>query len=350
MILKRNSIAVIATSVFAALGTGLPALAEIIVPEGGAGTALRLSDALIPAGRIEGLGNVHGMAAAPGRGILVAGSLATVSRGEVMKPADVSQADHAAHHGSGMKTQNETADEVGLVTLVDIGSGTIQRQIEVPAGVHHVTVDPAERWAVVTHPALDAVSIIDLDTAAVTATVPTGGNPNYAVFDDPTGLFYVSNAADATITGVDPATGTVQTTLETPGGVEHMVIEVAGRRIWGAEADDGQVDEIDLEAGAVSRSFAIRGELHGIALDPASGEVFVAAREQGQIARIDPQAETVTFAKGQAAPYHVEIDGDLLIVSDAQIDQVAAFRLRDLELVATVPTRSTGHQMVVLPD
>lgn len=346
---KEKLVALTLSTAITALGLAAPAMAEIIVPEGNAGTALRLSDDMKVAGRIEGLGNVHGLAAAPRRGLVIAGSLEEVARGEIAKPKGVTEDEHAAHHGGGMKKQDGDGS-VGLVSFVDLASGAVARQVEVPAGVHHVTVDPGERWAVVTHPALDAVSIIDLDTGNVTATVETGSNPNYAVYDPETGLFWVSNAAAATLTTVDPVAGVVRDTIETPGGVEHMVIDVKARRIWGAEADDGRVDEIDVDAGRVARSFDIGGELHGIARDPASGKIFVAAREQGKLATIDPATGAVSLAAAGPEPYHIEVDGDLLAVSDAKVDVVRAFRIPDMSLVAEVPTRARGHQMVVLTN
>jgi YVTN family beta-propeller protein len=346
---KSTLVALSLSTAITALGLAAPAMAEIIVPEGNAGTALRLTDDMKVVGRIEGLGNVHGLAAAPRRRLVIAGSLEEVSRSEIARPKGVSEDEHAVHHGGGMKKRaNDGA--VGLVSFVDLASGAVIRQVEVPAGVHHVTVDPGERWAVVTHPALDAVSVIDLETAKVTATVETGSNPNYAVFDSETGLFWVSNAASGTVTAVDPAAGVLRNTIETPGGIEHMVIDVKGRRIWGAEAEDGRVDEIDLAAGRVVRSIEIGGELHGIARDPASGKVFAAAREQGKLATIDPASGTVRFAEAGPEPYHIEVDGDLLAVSDAEVDVIRAYRIPDMSLVAEVPTRARGHQMVVLTN
>ncbi len=349
----QTSIAALAAVL--ALGGALSANAGVIVPEGDAGTALRLNDQSRATGRITGLGNVHGLAVAPGRGVLIAGSLDEVSRDRIAKPKGVSQQDHNAHHGGGkpgaMKPGAMPADpsgDISLVSLVDLNSGEILRQIEVPGMVHHVTVDSGERWAVVTHPSLDAVSVIDLETGAVTATLATGANPNYTVFNPADGLFYVSNAGDNTIVPVDPVAGTTGTPIATPGGVEHMVIDVAGQRLWGAEADTGQVDEIDLATGRVVRRFDVGGTLHGIARDAKTGTIYVSAREQGKIAVIEPASGAVTLAAAGPEPYHLEVDGDRLIVSSADKDVLWAFRTADLSRVAEVATRGRGHQMVVL--
>ncbi len=354
----QTSIAALAAVL--ALGGAVAANAGVIVPEGDAGTALRLNDQSRATGRISGLGNVHGLAVAPRRGVLIAGSLDEVSRDDIAKPKGVSQQDHNAHHGGAKKgamkagsmntgaTPANPSGDISLVSLVDLNSGEILRQIEVPGMVHHVSVDSGERWAVVTHPSLDAVSVIDLETGAVTATVVTGANPNYTVFNPTDGLFYVSNAGDNNILPLDPVTGATGTPIATPGGVEHMVIDVASQRIWGAEADTGQVDEVDLATGKVVRRLDVGGTLHGIARDAGTGTIYVSAREQGKIAVIEPATGAIDLAAAGPEPYHLEVDGDRLIVSSAENDVLWAFRLSDLSRVAEVATRGRGHQMVVL--
>ncbi len=336
-----------AATAIAVLSFAGPLAAEIIIPEGDARAALRVTDGLEPIGRIEGLGAVHGMDAAPSRGLLVAGSLDEQPRGAAARPEGVSAADHAAHHGKGAAAPAE--GDVSIVSLVDLASGKTVRRIETPGMVHHVAVGASDRYALVTHPALDAVSVIDLESGAVAPAIPTGANPNYAVYDDVSGSFYVSNAGDATISKVDPARGIVVGVLATPGGVEHMAIDVAGRRLYGAEAETGRVDEIDLDAGEVIRSFDVGGALHGIAANPAANALYVSAREQGRIAWIDLASGSVTLTDAGPEPYHMALDGDLLVVSSAEDDVVWGFDAATRRKVAEVATRARGHQMVVLP-
>jgi len=57
----------------AVLMTGSAAIADVYIPEGELGTVLHLDRSFNEMGRIEGLDNVHGLAGAPERGILVAG-------------------------------------------------------------------------------------------------------------------------------------------------------------------------------------------------------------------------------------------------------------------------------------
>jgi hypothetical protein len=108
----------------AVLMTGSAAIADVYVPEGELGTVLHLDQFFNEAGRIEGLDNVHGLAGAPKRGILVAGSLSESMPGDVAKPTAVSEEDHAAHHGGGDTAKPDT---VSLVTLIEADSREILR-------------------------------------------------------------------------------------------------------------------------------------------------------------------------------------------------------------------------------
>ncbi len=324
----------------------LPASAGLIIPEGKAGSALRVDDNLAPIGRIKGLGNNHGLALAASRGLLVSASLNVQSRADITRPAGVSEKEHAAHHLAGVE---DKWTKVGLIRLVDLKTGAIVHQIEVPGMVHHVTVGANDRFALATHPKMGAVTIIDLETQKVVATIKTGPKPNYAVYDPKTASFYVSNAGNATISQVDPLAGTLVRTLKTPGGAEHMAIDVPGRRLFAAEADTGVVAVLNIDSGAVEKTFDVGGELHGIAYDAGKDALYVSARAKGAIAWIDLKSGKMSLEPIGPQPYHMEIDGTRLMVSSAGKNLVWAVDIASRSVVATVPTKARGHQMVVVP-
>jgi YVTN family beta-propeller protein len=340
----------------AALGLALaatlaaaPATADVIIPEGSTGTALRLDGNFQPIGRIQGLGNVHGMDTALSRGLLVSASLDEQPRSEIAKPASMSEGEHAKHHAkSGNKKMAE--GDISLVRLVSIETGEIVRQIEVPGMVHHVTVGANDRYAVLTHPSLDAVSVIDLETNEVTATIATGPNPNYAVYDPETATFFVSNAGNATISQVDPAQGYVLRNIRTPGGVEHMAIDPQGRRLFAAEAETGLVSAVNLDSGAIEQSWNVGGQLHGIAYDAARDAVYVSAREKGAIGWIDLATGQLSVEPVGPEPYHMALAGNRLVISSAEEDVAWTVDVTSRKLISTVPTSERGHQMAVLPE
>ncbi|GGH18522.1 hypothetical protein SAMN05444007_10195 [Cribrihabitans marinus] len=328
-------------STAAVLITSAAAQADVYIPEGMDGTVLHLDKNFNVVERIGGLDNVHGLAGAPKRGLLVAGSLSEADPGMVEKPEAVSEEDHEAHHGGGAAP---APGSVSLVTLVDAESHEILRRIEVPGIVHHVEVSADERFAVVTHPALGSVSIIDLDAGEVTATVATGPIPEYATADPTTGRFFVSNAGNDTVSDVDPETGIVTRNFRLQGAPKHMLIDADARQLIVSEAEAGTVAIIDADSGETLDRFDIGGGLHGVAAD--SGTVWSSARERDRVVRIDRANGQRLEAEIGDEPYHMARVGDALIVSSAAEDVVWILDPSTLELRETIETASTGHQFV----
>lgn len=330
-------------STAAVLIASAAAQADVYIPEGADGTVLHLDKEFNVVERISGLDNVHGLAGAPKRGLLIAGSLSETASDMVEKPEAVSEEDHAAHHGGG-KTPAKAPDSVSLVTLVDAKSHEILRRIEVPGIVHHVEVSADESYAMVTHPNLDSVSIIDLDAGEVTATVATGPIPEYAIANPLTGRFFVSNAGNDTVSDVDPEAGIVTRNFRLQGAPKHMLINAEARQLIVSEAEAGTVAIIDTETGETLNRFDIGGELHGVAADDAT--VWSSARERDRVVRIDRASGKRLEAAIGAEPYHMAKFGDALIVSSADENVVWILDPSTLELRQTIKTAGTGHQFV----
>jgi len=328
----------------AALVASSAATADIYIPEGERGTVLRLDDSFNAAGRIEGLNNVHGLAGAPKRGFLVAGSLAETTPGKVAKPAAVSEEDHEAHHGGGAKAEPSSAS---LVTLVDADKGDILRRIEVPGIVHHVGISSDERFAAVTHPSLDAVSLIDLESGKVTATIATGPNPEYAIADPSTGNFFVSNAGNDTISVLDPRDGIVTRNFKLQGPPKHMLLDADARQLIVSESDTGKVSIVDADNGETLETHDIGGELHGVAAD--KNAIWSSARERDQVVRVDRATGERLEVNVGPEPYHMARVGDALLVSSAARPELWVLDPKTLELRQTVETDSTGHQFAKMP-
>ena len=325
----------------AALLAGGSAVAEIYVPEGEPGTVLHLNDEFKVVGRITGLDNIHGMSGAPGRGILIAGSLSELAPGSMEKPASVSEDEHAAHHGGGEKKYD---GEGSLVSLIDVESHEILRQIKVPGIVHHVEVSADEKYAVVTHPTLDAVSVIDLDSGKVTATITTGPIVEYAVADPQSGHFFVSNSGNNTISEVDPEAGFVVRNFKLQGPPNHLQLDADSRQLFVSESDVGKVSVINVDDGTVLNSYDIGGTLHGVAGD--SDAIWSSARERDRVVRIDRTTGQRIEAEIGPEPYHMALMDGALLVSSADEPVLWVLDPETLDLRDTIPTKDTAHQFV----
>ena len=326
------------------LWTALPASADVLLPEGDAGSVLRLSDDLSVLGRIEGFPAVHGLAAAPARGLLIAGSLAESDEG-IERPAGMSMDDHDAHHGDGaMGAAAGMKATTSPLSLVDAATGEIVHRIAVPGMVHHVAVDADERYAVATHPGLGSASLIDLETRELVATIATGPNPNYAVAGPSNGRFVVSNAGNGTLSVIDPERAFVERNIKIDGAGEHMVLR-EGRAIV-ARAEDGHVSIVDVASGETVSTLDIGGRLHGVEVD-ADGTVFVSARERGRIVRLDPETGERTESSPGPQPYHMTMTDRGLLVSSAAEPVVWVVDPDTLAVTDTIETAAVAHQMVV---
>ncbi len=327
----------------AAILVSSTAFADVYIPEGGAGTVLHLDETLNVVGRITGLDTIHGMGGASDRGILVAGSLTEVPFGEVKKPDAVSEEDHAAHHGGGDKS---SASGVSQVTIVDAESHDILRLIKVPGFVHHVAVSADERYAVVTHPGLDAVSVIDLESGQVNATIATGPMPEYAIADPKSGSFLISNSGNNTISEVDPEAGIVVRNFKLEGPANHMQLDADARQLFVSESDNGKISVVDADNGNVLVTYDIGGGLHGIAAD--AGAIWSSARERNRVVRIDRKTGERIEAEIGPEPYHMALIGDALLVSSAYEPVLWILDPKTLELRKSIQTKDIAHQFVVI--
>lgn len=328
----------------AVLMTASAANADVYIPEGELGTVLHLDRSFNEMGRIEGLDNVHGLAGAPERGVLVAGSMSESAPGDAVRPATVSEEDHAAHHGSG---DTARPDAVSLVTLVEAESREILRRIEVPGIVHHVGISSDERFAAVTHPGLDSVSLIDLESGEVTATLATGPVPEYAVADPKTGNFFVSNAGNATISVLDPKDGIVTRNFKLQGPPKHIQLDANTRQLIVSEADNGIVSIVDADSGETLDTFDIGGELHGVAVDQDA--IWSSARERDLVVRIDRSTGERLEVNVGPEPYHMARIEDALLVSSAGKPELWVLDPETLELREPIETDSRAHQFAPMP-
>jgi hypothetical protein len=321
------------------------AQADVFLPQGDVGSVLHLNDALEVVGRVDGVENPHGLAVAPGRGLLVIGSLAQTAReeaAEMDKPAGMDADAHDAHHGGA----SGGTGSVSIVPLARIADHEPMARVEVPGMVHHVEVDAAERYAVVTHPGLEGVSIIDLDDLSVRGPIRTGPEPEYAVYDAEAGVFLVSNAGNGTISRLDAARGIVLSNVPLDGGPKHMDLAPDGT-VAAALADEGAVALVSGDG--VEASIDVGGTLHGVQIDAEA--VTVAATERDMVVRVDRETGERLERSPGTEPYHVALGAPGLLTSSSASAELWRLDPVTLETTARVETDGVVHQIrITKPD
>jgi len=339
------------------LGLGMQAAnAEplVYVPLGDAGKIVVVdaaTDKIVDT--IGGLAAIHGLAKTPDGKFLIAGSYDEREAGTEMpaKPANMTKKDHAAHHKAAPAKSPNSDKMVSTVSVVSTSDGKVVRRIDVPGAVHHVTVSPDGRFAVVTHPNEDAVSAIDLASYKVVATVPTGSLPNYAAFSPDGKRLFVSNAGGNTVSEINTASWAVDRQIKVSDGPGHLAMSPDGRNLYVASDDDGIVSEINIRDGMVARTFTIGDSLHGLDLSKDGGTLFVSARGKDKLVAIDLKTSAQRDVTLAPEPYHLATIGSTgkLYVSSADQPDIWVVDQKSLSVTGIVPIGGKGHQMVLSP-
>jgi DNA-binding beta-propeller fold protein YncE len=326
----------------------------VYVPLGGAGKILVVdaaNDKIV--GTIGGVAAVHGLAGTPDGQFLIAGSFKKREAGgkAVAKPAGVSEAEHAAHHGAMPAGAQKDGAIVSTLSVIRTADRSIVRRIDVPGAVHHVAVGPNGRFAVVTYPGKGGIGAIDLASDKLVASLSTGPLPNYAVFSPDGARVYISNAGNGTVSEVDTKRWIVRRNLLAGNRPEHMVLSHDGRRLYIANVGDGTVSEIATKNGETVRTFDIGGPLHGIDLSKDDHTLFISARGQDKLVAINLRTAKKREVALVPAPYHLTSIGGTgkLYVSSAKQPIVWVVNQKDLGVLKEIPIGGKGHQMVVSP-
>jgi YVTN family beta-propeller protein len=96
--------------------------------------------------------------------------------------------------------QGDEQDPGTTVSLIDIASFTLTKDIETGEGAHGIVVEPSGRHAYVTNLYGNDVAVLDLDTLDVVARIPVGDKPNgisfspVAVERQPTTMLHLPDA------------------------------------------------------------------------------------------------------------------------------------------------------------
>jgi len=305
------------------------------------------TDAII--GKISDVPTVHGLAETPDGKYIVAGSFETREVGSTPppKPTAVSKKEHVVHHAGAPADAAGDTNEVSTITILSTEDNSVVRRIDVPGGVHHVTIGPKGRFAVVTLPQKGAISAIDLTTFEVVATIATGPVPNYAVFSPDGAQVYVSNAGNNTVTQVDTSDWSIQWSVKVGGKPEHVVLSGDGATLYVNNIEDGTVSVVSPKDRRVVETITIGDRLHGIDLSDDGKTLFVAAREQNRLVSIDLATGATSASTLAPAPYHLAaIKGTgKLYISSADEPTMWVVDQKTSAVLKEIPIGGRGHQL-----
>ena len=300
--------------------------------------------------RIGGLENAHGLAGNMKSRYLIAGSMQVPgSAGSSPdRPADVSEAEHEAHHGGAAIER-----AAGYVTIIDRRKGRVVRRIGVRGMTHHTAISPDGEYAIAVHSGAGGISIIDLDRLQVIKELETGNWPNYAVFDHNGRRLYVSNTRDGTISIISTDDWEVLGEVDVGGEPEHMVISADGVRLYVVDPGAGKVREVTLSTLGMRNIYAVGKSPHAVEVPLDRRWLFVTVKGEDRLVRIDFDSGGRRSIELRPAPYHLEyadVVGKLYVSSRTE-PRIWVLDSRTLSVRGTIDLeRGVGHQMVVIGE
>ncbi|ALP53772.1 hypothetical protein Tel_11870 [Candidatus Tenderia electrophaga] len=303
-------------------------------------------------GRVTELENAHGLAASPNSDYLVAGSMQPVGADAAtgaVKPAAVSEAEHAGHHAAG--SQESSANTPSYVSMVHPEHGRVLRRVAVRGLTHHMAVSPDGKYAIAVHSGVGGISVIDLASMSVVKEVQTGDSPNYALFNRDGSNLYVSNALSGTVSEIDTRVWNVKRELAVGKEPEHMALAPDGKTLFVANVGDGQAVALDLSRGEVEKRYAVGREPHGLDVSNDGRWLFATSKGEGKLVRIDLLGDEQKSIDLQPAPYHVEyVDAvGKLYVSSRKEPKIWIIEPKSLTVHGSIAIgKGVAHQMVVL--
>ncbi|AOY87742.1 hypothetical protein BKP64_05905 [Marinobacter salinus] len=298
---------------------------------------------------VSGTVNTHGSALTPGGRYLVVGSLTAHDNQDAPKrPEGVTAEDHAAHHGGG-STAASASSGTGRLYVVDTGTNTIVRVLEVPGPVHHVLVTQDGRYAVSTHPMGGGISVVNLESGKIVEVIATGPSPNYLATTADGQTLFVSNTGNGTISEVDTKNWFVKRNVRIGGGPEHMALASDGDHLYINDAASGEAVALKLSDGAVIARYEIGEAPHGLGLTTDGGALLATSQGDEEIVRVELDSNSRKSVQLKPAPYHLTvspIDGRILVTSRAEA-KLWVLDPASLTIVDEVSLDGIGHQISI---
>ncbi len=348
---------ILLASVFMAVMTQSHADIRVYVPLGSADGILVIDgqeDKVI--GRIDGVSNTHGLAATDGGDYLVAPSMSMSTEDKPAlppRPEGMSEDEHRSHHGGTANKNEHGSSYISVINISrsrDISEKQIIHSIETAGVSHHSAVTIGGRYAISTHPTLDAVSVIDLPAGKLINMVPTGPQPNYIAIAGNGKSIYVSNSGNNTISEIDTQLWTVSRNFRTGMSPEHLLLSPDEQTLYVNNTGDGTVTAILLADGQTTRTFSVGEEPHGIDISDDGTILFVSSKLENKLLAINLLSGKIKSRTLGPMPYHVTTitgTGKLYVSSRAE-PRIWVLDQNTLALRGEIPIHGEGHQMAVV--
>lgn len=197
--------------------------------------------------------------------------------------------------------------QAGALTVIDLGTGKLLREIPAVEKTSGVAVDTADGKYFAG--GIQGVAVIDGKTLEKTGFIPTAGPTDDMAYDPGSHKLYVSHDDGTELWVIDARKDAIVGHIDIPGVPEIMAMDAPAKRLYLNIKDKNEVAVVDLQKDAVVATWPAPGtdSPHGLALDAKGGKLYVA----GHSARVS----VFSVPDGKSLP---AID-----IGDGRVDQIA---------------------------
>ncbi len=200
-----------------------------------------------------------------------------------------------SHDGKTLYTSNE---DTGMLSAIDLVSGTIRATVTVGSEPEGVAVSPDDRIVYTACETSNAVFAVDAKTMKVVATIPTAARPRSVLLSTSSHTGYVTDEIGTALTIFSTADYKVLKTISLgdPKVVRPMgvIASADGRLLYVTTGRAGTLLEIDPDAGRILRTIdGVGRRPWGLALGRDGHIVYTANGPSGDISVVDVDAGRV---------------------------------------------------------
>jgi PQQ-dependent catabolism-associated beta-propeller protein len=192
-----------------------------------------------------------------------------------------------SHDGRRLFVANE---DTGSLTVVGIGSGTVEATVPVGKEPEGVRVTPDGRWIVVTSESGNAIYVVDAHSLHVVKSVPVGKRPRDVAFALDGKTVYVSGEFDGSLykTTLPDGQGTQKLLQLRPEARPMGVILDAPRnRLFVSTGRGGTVAVVSLDGPKLVSEIQVGARPWGIALSKDGKRLFTANGSSNDVTIVD---------------------------------------------------------------
>ncbi|MBK8149448.1 MAG: hypothetical protein IPK58_14900 [Acidobacteria bacterium] len=154
------------------------------------------------------------------------------------------------------------------------------------------------------------VSVIDIGTGTVDATITAPQQFGFVTIKNDGSKAYVSGAALSKVTVIDTATNEVLTDFTLPGATHGLAVDVTGTKLYVAQEFGNSLWVLNADTGALLATVPIGANPYGVAASPDGSRVYTANYSNGSVSMIRTSDLSVeTFPTGNV-PYGIAVTPD----------------------------------------